>query len=133
MTEQHPLFPSGEWEGFYMYGAGTKKEEMQLSLEFSNRKVRGSGTDPIGPFSFDGKYDVGAGTCQMTKNYPGQHSVYYDGVADENGIWGKWTIAADLTGGFHIWPKKTPGNEEEAEISKAMAISGQVTIITERP
>ena len=128
MTEQHPLFPSGEWEGFYTYGVGGRKGDMQLTLEFSDQKVRGSGADPIGAFRFDGKYDIAAGTCQMTKRYLGQHSVYYDGMADENGIWGKWKIDGDWTGGFHIWPKKTSGEEEEAEEKKEERVLSRVDV-----
>ena len=113
VQETHPLFPSGDWEGFYTYSMGpsANRYPMSFNLEFQNGKAIGVGADEVGTFSWDGKYDSGLLVCRMTKGYHGQHDVYYDGRVDENGIWGKWKISGYLSGGFHIWPKN---NSEKA-------------------
>ncbi len=116
-SEQHPHFPSGDWEGFYTYSGNRRpKGEMAMTLDFSNGSISGAGSDPVGVHSWTGNYDTKAGTCQLTKIYPGSHSVFYSGYVDENGIWGKWRIIW-MTGDFHIWPKKKD-IQEEAEIVK---------------
>lgn len=119
-SETHPHFPSGEWEGFYTYPNSNAKDKMGTTLEFSNGKVSGSGSDPIGAFAWSGHYDVKAETCHMTKFYMGKHVVYYDGYADENGIWGSWTISNNWRGKFHIWPKgRGQFGEEVAAMEEA--------------
>ena len=106
-SEQHPLFPSGEWEGIYNYKIlDGMQDKMEFSLNFHEQKVSGFGSDSVGPFTWAGHYDTEKGTCQMTKQYTGQHSVFYNGHVDENGIWGTWTVEEGWSGGFHIWPKK---------------------------
>lgn len=89
-----------------------------MSLNFSNGHITGEGSDPVGAYIWTGVYDTKAETCSMKKAYLGAHSVEYSGYADENGIWGKWTIRKRSAGEFHIWPKKKEageGNEEENE------------------
>lgn len=112
--EQHPLFPSGEWAGFYTYeyGPGATQFPMSFYLNFSNGQVNGAGTDTVGAFTWRGHYDKEAMRCHMTKHYA-THTVFYDGHVDENGIWGTWTISPRWKGGFHIWPLKD-GAEQEA-------------------
>jgi hypothetical protein len=114
--EPHPYFPSGEWEGFYTYPNKNAKDQMATILEFSGGKVSGSGSDIIGSFAWEGIYDIKAETCSMTKFYMGQHVVYYDGYADENGIWGSWTISEKWKGKFHIWPKGRGPFEEHVAV-----------------
>ncbi|MEO1713208.1 MAG: hypothetical protein AAFU60_07730 [Bacteroidota bacterium] len=116
--EQHPLFPSGDWEGFYIYSSGPSAAQhpMHFFLDFKNGTVTGSGSDNVNAFTWQGTYDTKGLTCSMTKTYP-SHSVDYSGCVDENGIWGRWAIGP-FTGGFHIWPKNaTPSIEEEEEES----------------
>lgn len=36
--EKHPLYPSCEWEGFYIYEGFEGKGKMDFYLEFSNRE-----------------------------------------------------------------------------------------------
>ena len=119
-TETHPLFPSGEWEGFYTYayGPNANRFEMQFSLDFHREKVHGSGVDEVGAFSWKGNYDTDLKNCQLTKFYLGKHAVFYNGVADENGIWGVWTIPPLMKGGFHIWPKDKSKGKEEKEVAE---------------
>jgi hypothetical protein len=122
-SEQHPYFPSGDWEGFYNDPRGRRpQDKMAMSLDFASGKVTGSGSDPVGAYIWSGTYDPKAETCQLTKQYVGAHSVEYSGYADENGIWGKWGIRSGRTGEFHIWPKKlgaTDGEKEEKEAVQA--------------
>jgi hypothetical protein len=118
-AEMHPLFPSGDWEGFYnyTYNQAGSKSKMEFSLNFKNGKISGNGSDDVGSFSWSGTYDINGLTTQMTKQYHRQHSVVYHGNVDENGIWGHWLIAS-FKGGFHIWPKKNEEEAAEKEIAK---------------
>jgi hypothetical protein len=120
-SEQHPYFPSGEWEGFYNHLHGRfPKGEMTMTLDFSNGRITGSGSDPVGAYTWTGTYDPKAETCTLTKAYPGSHSVVYNGYADENGIWGKWNIRKLTSGEFHIWPKKKDRENENEEVEEAV-------------
>jgi hypothetical protein len=122
VTETHPLFPSGEWEGFYTYAFSSSagQHKMSFVLNFQNSLVEGSGCDDIDMFSWHGMYDMEGFTCKMTKHYYGRHSVYYTGHVDENGIWGTWTIGGHWIGGFHIWPKASQGHGEIEENEESM-------------
>jgi hypothetical protein len=55
----------------------------------------------------------------MTKRYP-THVVHYDGRADENGIWGTWTIDGYYKGGFHIWIKNVDEEKAVEETSTSL-------------
>lgn len=116
-SETHPLFPSGEWEGFYTYafGPSANRNPMQFFLDFHQEKIHGGGADEVGAFSWKGNYDTETATCLMTKFYLGKHAVVYDGHADENGIWGTWMIPPFMKGGFHIWPKQKGGENKATE------------------
>ena len=124
-SEQHPYFPSGDWEGFYNDPrVGGKRGEMAMTLDFSGGCITGSGSDPVGFHTWTGTYDTKAETCSLQKTYPGKHSVEYSGYADENGIWGKWTIRKHGAGEFHIWPKKkdaSSDNTQEKKLAKEIA------------
>jgi hypothetical protein len=122
-TEQHPHFPSGDWEGFYTDPRGSRpRGEMSMTLDFSGGTITGSGSDPVGAYAWTGSYDTKAETCTLRKTYVGKHSVEYSGYADENGIWGKWNIRNLSAGGFHIWPKKhgsgSDSEEEKEEVNE---------------
>ena len=117
-NEEHPLLPSGKWEGFYVYGSDDRKHNMQLSLVFQKNKIQGSGHDDISHFSIAGAYNTNSLTCEFEKKYEG-HRVNYEGEIDENGIWGTWVIKQQ-SGGFHIWPKQQEqeaAEEEEQEVA----------------
>ncbi len=92
---------------------------MTLTLDFSNGHVTGSGSDPVGPHSWTGTYDTNAETCQLAMTYLGAHSVDYTGYADENGIWGKWSIKKWRSGEFHIWRKKKGVGEDGESVNVA--------------
>jgi hypothetical protein len=106
MTEQHPLFPSGDWEGFYTYASGPQagRCNMPSMFTFTAGKISGGGNDEVGRFAWVGVYDLTSLTCQITKSYL-THGVEYHGHIDENGIWGTWELA-EMQGGFHLWPKE---------------------------
>ena len=136
ISESHRYFPSGDWEGFYLYQNDGKKHPMCFSLDFKHGRVTGSGSDDVGGFSWKGTYNHESFTVQMTKQY-GTHTIEYNGHADENGIWGKWIYGTDdkmsqlpssivkgimeafadeMNGGFHIWPRKNEQTNSESEI-----------------
>lgn len=122
--EAHPNFPSGAWEGFYLYQSGpsANRHSMSFHLNFQEGKVTGSGADDVGPFSWEGTYNEGSMLVTLIKSYP-SHQVLYEGMADTNGIYGTWQLSF-VRGGFHIWPKKNKQkNEEEAikEVKKELS------------
>lgn len=131
--ESHKFLPSGHWEGFYCYNKSPNQHKMKVNLYFSKNKVSGSGIDDINSFKWAGKYNLKDYQITMTKIYP-THSILYNGNIDENGIWGIWNndeaiskislnreiISAfkkafedQITGGFHIWPKRKNDFREE--------------------
>lgn len=131
--EAHPLFPSGEWTGFYCYRYNSEQHRMLIEFTFLNSIVSGSGVDDISSFTWTGKYDIEKFKVEMIKYYA-THEVLYKGDVDENGIWGTWEIVYDnskfpegivesmkeafkndITGGFHIWPKKREAKSEVQE------------------
>lgn len=131
-NETHHFLPSGEWEGFYCYSNSPQQHKMSISLNFSNLKVSGSGTDDVGSFKWNGNYNLEDFKIKMVKTYP-THPINYKGDIDENGIWGMWDNPEDLSffdeyspafkqqvkamtfGGFHIWPKAV-GSESKEEM-----------------
>lgn len=104
--ETNPLFPSGEWEGFYTleFGPQAGRHMMSFTLTFKNGTVTGSGLDDVDYFTWRGLYDTEKLRCSLRKTYP-SHTVFYDGYVDQNGIWGSWDIPLFSRGGFHLWPK----------------------------
>ncbi len=97
--------PSGEWEGFYTYDLiNMGKHKMSCVFEFKNCVVKGSGVDDVDAYVWNGNYDKEIYKVNLVKKYP-SHVVNYNGYADENGLWGKWSIG-NMTGGFHLWPIK---------------------------
>lgn len=113
--ERHPLFPSGDWEGFYTYALGPEapQHKMYCALQFKDQVVTGGGGDDVGFFFWQGSYDLQELVCVMTKFYS-THRVFYSGQVDENGIWGTWQLYGD-SGGFHIWPKSSEQNYYQQE------------------
>ncbi len=96
-------FVSGEWSGFYIEEHRQSRGWMHLFLTFDKGEIRGEGTDYVGPWVAQGRYDEQSGDCRWTKKYVGAHNVDYSGKCSENGIQGSWRIIGE--GPFHIWPK----------------------------
>ncbi len=102
--ETDQRLPTGEWNGFYLERHQPKRGWMHLYLTFDKGIIRGEGTDYVGPWISQGKYDLDSGVCHWEKRYLGKHSVIYSGRVSDQGIQGQWEIAF-LSGPFHIWPK----------------------------
>lgn len=103
-------FVSGEWSGFYLEHHRSERGWMHLYLAFEDGKIRGEGTDYVGPWVANGTYDESSGQCNWVKKYVGKHNVNYSGVCGENGIQGNWQILSK--GKFHIWPRNHPQYNE---------------------
>jgi len=151
-AELHPLLPSGDWIGFYCYNHIANQHKMVVDLHFSQSIITGSGVDDVSPFTWTGTYDIDLFKAEMTKHYA-THTVLYKGDIDENGIWGTWEIVYDysmfppsiaetlkeairgnMTGGFHIWPKKRSRNaigrvlEEKTESLKLKEVFKDIAV-----
>jgi hypothetical protein len=125
MEEQHPLFPSGPWEGFYLYHGQAEQHRMSCTLSFIGGQVSGTGADNIDFFTWTGTYDKEAMRCSLRKIYP-NHVIYYEGHVDENGIWGTWHdgFSWGNKGGFHLWPNSAKAEETLAEVNEISLANG---------
>ena len=101
--ESDQRLPTGQWTGFFLDTRLSRRGWMHLYLEFAEGKLKGEGTDFVGPWLAEGQYDTKLGTCVWAKRYVGAHQVNYRGNIDQNGIVGVWEIGP-ITGEFHIWP-----------------------------
>ncbi len=52
---------------------------MDLHLTFADGLLTGDGTDDLGRFLIQGRYDITNRECWWTKTYPGSHDVIYRG------------------------------------------------------
>ncbi len=109
-TETDPRFASGRWIGFFTDKRLAGKHQMELLLTFRNGEITGEGRDRVGPFLIHGHYSVEDGKPHWHKRYVGGHDVFYQGYAEDKGIWGNWQLSpkeiyGHVTGGFHIWPE----------------------------
>ena len=102
--ESDNRLPTGEWNGFYLENHQPRRGWMHLYMSFTDGKIKGEGTDYVGPWVAHGEYDLETGICSWVKQYIGKHQVIYHGKIGENGIMGHWEISF-ITGEFHIWPK----------------------------
>ena len=130
ITETDPRFPSGKWVGFFVHQGLPEKFPTELDLRFSMGKMTGTGSDRVGNFDVDGKYELSDGKCEWIKKYVGKHSVDYRGFNEGKGIWGTWTIVDDRVickGGFHIWPIGM-GTPSDTSLSEAHEIPWQEDI-----
>ncbi len=99
------MYPSGEWEGFWVQEHFGRQRMEAFTLRFAGGEVRGGGRDVIAPFTFHGTYDEQTGTVVMVKQYQGRHQVRYRGRPDgEGSIQGTWDIGEHWTGPFLIRP-----------------------------
>ena len=77
----------------------------KLVLRFSAGEVEGSGTDLIGPFTFQGTY-ASDGSVTLVKHYR-RHNVQYKGTYDGEGtIFGEWSIGKFWRGKFALTPEE---------------------------
>jgi len=105
--ETDPRFPSGPWTGFWLQKAAYPgRQPMTLSLTFALGKIYGSGTDLLGDFTLNGRYDATSGKVTLHKQYLNAHLVLYEGWGEGGkGIWGVWKIGDSKKDGFHLWSK----------------------------
>jgi hypothetical protein len=106
--ETDERFPSGPWVGFWLqHGLSGRQWMRNLWLRFASGKIKGGGSDWVGPFDLRGHYDLKTGKCTLFKEYLDAHGVTYQGHNDSDGlwVWGIWSIVPVDRGGFHIWPK----------------------------
>ena len=99
------LIPTGQWNGFYTESHKDKRGWMHQYLEFNDGELKGEGTDYVGPWTLQGKYDLSKHICQWVKTYVGKHDVNYAGTISKTGITGVWDIRGSVSGPFHIWPQ----------------------------
>ena len=99
------LIPTGQWNGFYTESHKDQRGWMHQYLEFNDGELKGEGTDYVGPWTLQGKYDLSKLQCQWVKIYVGKHHVNYLGTISKTGITGVWDIRGSVTGPFHIWPQ----------------------------
>lgn len=106
VLEQDGRFPSGPWKGFFLQAGFVGRQWMELTLTFSQGKLRGEGRDWVGEFLVRGRYEVDSGKCRWTKLYVGKHDIAYQGYNEGKGIWGtwEWPPMSTVRGGFRIWP-----------------------------
>ena len=123
--EKDASFPGGGWTGFYLQYWMPGRHTMDMQLTWSDGKLSGQGSDPVGAYTIDGEYETDTGKCAWTKKYIGRHSVAYRGVNDGHGIWGVWEIRIlgglyQDRGGFHIWPRGTDVSEASEQTEEAV-------------
>jgi len=83
---------------------------MELLLTFRQGEMTGEGRDKVGAFIVRGRYDTADGKNYWHKRYVDRHDVFYQGYAENKGIWGTWQILpkeiyGHIKGGFYIWPE----------------------------
>ena len=108
------MFPSGQWEGFWVQESYGRQPMTPFFLNFEGDEISGSGTDIIGKFIFAGEYDEKSGQVLLVKQYIGKHRVIYIGQPDgEGSIQGTWKIGEYCKGPFLIRPSfsKSRGDE----------------------
>ncbi len=103
-TDTDSDFPSGPWTGFWLEPhTGATRHRQDLSLTFTDGRIRGVGADGVGAFRILGRYDASERSVTFHKIYR-THVVDYRGYRElVRGIWGTWAIDG-FRGGFHIWP-----------------------------
>ena len=116
------FLPDGPWTGFYEEYGKEGNFPMSCTFTFSEGNISGSGSDEVGTFTFAGSYSKDY-QVSMKKSYH-THTLLYEGHADENGIWGKWSFPAMkfISAGFHLWPKKGAKESIKEELAIEEAI-----------
>ena len=114
------MYPSGQWEGFWVQDYYGRQSMTAFALRFSaDGEISGGGRDVVGPFVFTGAFDLRTGAVIMMKQYLGKHRVIYRGQPDgEGSIQGTWSIGDDWRGPFLMRPvvSRPRGDEPIQEI-----------------
>ncbi len=134
--EEDPRFPSGPWTGFFQMPGSKARHKMEIHLTFRDGTLRGEGRDRVGRFLFRGRYEVDSGKCHWTKQYIGQHDIYYQGYNEGRGIWGVWEWPGDprWSAGFHIWPEAMGDPTQQVDRAEAEAdVGAEAPLVTAEP
>lgn len=108
------MYPSGQWEGFWVQELFGRQAMTPFSLHFADGSVTGQGRDIIGRFTFAGTYDERTGAVVMVKQYVGKHQVLYRGMPDgEGSLQGTWSVGEGGTGPFLLKPVLQRPREDE--------------------
>jgi hypothetical protein len=113
------VYPSGQWEGFWVQAHYGRQPMTAFTLRFAAGEITGHGLDVVAAFTFRGTYDERTGTVVMVKHYVGRHRVEYRGRPDGEGcIQGTWHIGEGWSGPFLIRPvlSRPRGDEPIQEI-----------------
>jgi hypothetical protein len=104
-------------EGWWEQAWFGRQPMENLALAFDGRRIRGSGVDVVGRFTFDGLVDESGGVA-MIKHYLGGHSVDYLGLYDGEGtLSGDWRIGPDH-GRWLITIRRVQAAAAEEEIAQ---------------
>jgi hypothetical protein len=128
-VETDSRFPGGEWVGHWLQRPKVKGA-MELILTFREGRIEGKGRDLAGEFVMSGHYDLPSGKVGVQKRYIGQHTLRYDGWAEDGkGIWGVWKIESTRDkGGWHIWPRGMADPTGE-RLAAAVAVPVEETFV----
>ncbi len=91
------------------------RQEMEaLRISISSVAVSGSGIDPVGVFTLQGRLSED-GSVDLLKNYLGQHRVRYLGRWDgSKRLWGQW----QLQGMSGPWEIRLRDHEKVGEVEE---------------
>ena len=109
MTKDDGL-PSGEWTGFFTRSKVKGINVINLSLEFRERRVAGTGWLVASNGSV--RFVLLARYLRLTQEivgmtrYDRKLRIRFCGFGDgiKRGLWGTWNHSGSLRGGFQIWP-----------------------------
>ena len=88
------------WKGHYIQAG--QRDDMRFNhfqIDF-NGAISGSGSDTAGQFNLQGR--LTGTSVQFVKQYPGSHSVNYNGQIHNGVITGQWTIPGNCDGTFEL-------------------------------
>ena len=73
------------WGGFYVQcGSQHPMTFDKLDINLGpGGPIVGSGSDTVGAFTINGSFSPNAPVCRFTKQYQGQHAVYYEGTYNQ--------------------------------------------------
>ena len=108
------MYPSGHWVGHWDQNGLGRQAMHDLTLEFNDRHLTGSGRDCVGEFSMNGEIQADM-RVQIVKKYVHRHSVVYVGEHDGEGlIFGTWALFGDH-GTFAMRPRRRLPKERRTD------------------
>lgn len=84
------------WKGYYVQcGNQHPMEFTNLNVQLSpGGAIQGAGSDTNGQFTVQGSFHPSEPICRFTKQYTGQHAVFYEGRYNQatQTIDGNWSL-----------------------------------------